>query len=109
MLSPDEDFAAPGSWRRAAKRADYFFSMVQLIASFRKREFAADAPTVQKWHIAEGELAKRLAAADAIIRQIGATAEWRNGYYMARLGGTLEIHFDPPIFQADPGADRGDG
>ena len=92
--------------RSAAKRVAFFFSRVQMIAFVNEFAPPVSMLPAEKWHIAEGRPAERMAAADAIIRKLGAAAEWRNGYYMATLGA-LEIHFDPPIFSGDFSGEAG--
>jgi hypothetical protein len=49
-----------------------------------------------------GASADRKAEVDQTAAGMGATTEWLNGCYIARLGA-LELHFDPPILLADLG------
>ena len=59
---------------------------------------------VQTFEVPAGSFGERKAKADEIARKLGATAEWRNGYYMpVRQDGPLrtELHFAPLILAAD--------
>ena len=61
--------------------------------------------TLKQVFVVAGDSAgERKAHADQIAERLGATTEWRNGYYMAMLATPdmpVEIHFSPPVFASD--------
>ncbi len=89
------------SRRRAVQRADYFDGSISLLAFLKANPVpSAESVTGEFVISSEGNPADRKARADELAARLGATAQWRNGYYVATLQG-VEIHFDPPIFARD--------
>ena len=94
----------PRRRRSAAARVARLATFTNLAAFFKT---VADTPlpavVIETVDVAGDSLDKRKAQADRIAQQMGATAEWCNGYMATMTTGTVpvEIHFNPPVFASD--------
>ena len=105
MTVPPEAELVPRRRRSAAARVARLATFTNLAAFFKT---VADTPlpavVTETFDVAGDSPEERKAQADRIAQQMGATAEWCNGYYMATMtAGTVpvEIHFNPPVFASD--------
>ena len=99
----DESELLPGRRRRAATRVAGLAARLNMAVFFKTfTDVPLDGTVVAQAFDVTGDSAEeRKAHADRIAEHLGATTEWRNGYYMATLATSalpVEIHFNPPIF-----------
>jgi hypothetical protein len=96
----DEPGLLPSRRRRAAIRVAGMAAYLNMAVFFKTfTEIHLEGAVAQAFEVIGDSAAERKAHADRIAEELGATTEWRNGYYMARLAtSALEIHFNPPIF-----------
>jgi hypothetical protein len=105
MTVPPEAELVPRRRRSAAARVARLATFTNLTAFFKTVAHTPLASVViETFDVAGDSPEERKAQADRIAQQMGATAEWCNGYYMATMtAGTVpvEIHSNPPVFASD--------
>jgi hypothetical protein len=108
MAFPQEGDLVPHRMRHAPRRTDHLAGGIQFLAFLKTFglpwDFMDGVYMSQTHQVPSGSFGERKAQADEIAGRLGATPEWRNGYYTAVRQDQLtrlEVHFSPPIMAAD--------